>query len=85
MHCKAHRLRCEELSFLDIDEFASVCGSNKQFGLTAKECGNLQDVHIFGCDISLHGLVDIGHNGNIKRLAHFAQDAQGFLVTNASE
>ena len=60
-------------------------GSDQQFGLAAQESGNLQHVNVFGSDIGLDGLMDVGYYGDIKRLAHLAQDAQRLLVTDAGE
>ena len=59
--------------------------SDQQLGLSAQEGGNLQHIDKFGCDVGLHGLVDVGHHGNLEGVAHLAQDAQRFLVTDAGK
>ena len=85
LYGNAHRLGSQELSLLDVHHAARVGGSDQQFGLAAQESGNLQHVNIFGGDIGLDGLMDVGHYGDIKRFAHLAQDAQRLLVTDAGE
>ena len=74
----AHVPRGDKLAFLDVDGAAGFAGGNEQIGLTAKECGNLEDVDGLRGDFTLRGLVHVGKDRQAGRAGDAAEDAGAF-------
>src|SRR4051812_4884800 len=72
-----------KLPFFDIDRTAGLPYLNEQISLSAEEGGNLQDVHGFGNNFSLRGLMNVGQDRHAKA-PHLFQNANAFGQTRAA-
>ena len=70
--------RRDELALLDVDDASGLAGLDQDIGLTAQECGNLQNVYRLGRERSLARLVNVREDRDAT-IANPFQDAQSFF------
>jgi len=75
----------EELTFLEIDDFAGGNGGFDQIGLAAEERGNLQDIHDFAGKQRLLFGVHIGQHGHVELLADLDERLQATRDARAAK
>ena len=85
LYCETHRLRREELIFLDVDHTTGACGSYEKVGLSAEECGDLEDICIFSRYGSFFGCVNICNDRDRKSLANLVQYLKSLKVADTCE
>ncbi len=80
-----HVPRRDELTFLDVDGAAGFACGYEEVGLTAEECGDLEDVDRFGGDFAMRGLMDVGQDGKTGLAGEAAEDADAFDEAGAAK
>ena len=74
-----HFRRRQELAFLDVHDFAGLCGSDQQVGLPTKKGGNLEHVHHLPGLGRLILCVHVGQNRDTDLLLDLGQDGKPLL------
>jgi hypothetical protein len=75
-----HAFRGKELPLLYVYSLSRPSGGNQQFGLPAKESGDLQYIHVFGGSACLAGYVNIRKGKDAEALAHITEYLQPLRI-----